>query len=72
MKANKLSNTITNFSPTDIYQKFLLKDKDINLENQKVKRKGNQSELNVRIAKLKQKRNLSKSISGTPSAIGFT
>ena len=37
-----------------------------------MKRKGNQSELNIKIAKLKKNRNLIKSVSGTPSAIGFS
>ena len=73
MKQNKLLNTITNFSPKDIYKKFTLQEKDRNsFENQKAKRKGNQSELNIRIGKLKQKRNLVKSVSGTPIAIGFS
>ena len=54
MKQNKLLNTITNFSPKDIYKKFTLQEKDRNsFENQKAKRKGNQSELNIRIGKLK-------------------
>jgi len=37
-----------------------------------VKRQGIHSELNIRISKIKQKRNLGKSVSGTPSAIGFS